>query len=79
MKKLLSVFIISIMIISSAVLCVNAADEGLPFHLVAPGYVSAVLVGGDSPTTTNLAFSLSNEMTTFFKNKEKAHLNETIE
>ncbi len=79
MKKLLSVFIISIMIISSAVLCVNAADEGLPFHLVAPGYVSAVLVGGDSPTTTNLAFSLSNQMTTFFKNKENAHLNDTIE
>ncbi len=48
-------------------------DTGLPFDLVAPAYVTAVWgEGGDSPTTTNVTYSLSNEMTTFFKNMETA-------
>ena len=55
-------------------------DTGLPFDLVAPAYVTAVLGdGGDSPTTTNVTYSLSNEMTTFFKNLEKASLDEKYE
>ena len=57
----------------------SAAESDLPFDLVPPAYVSAKWAeGGDSPTTTNFSYSLSNEMTTFFKNKETAHLDDTI-
>ncbi|MBQ9467505.1 MAG: hypothetical protein IJU52_00675 [Clostridia bacterium] len=81
MKKLIALFTVGLMLIS---LCTfySAADKsnGLPFELVAPKYVYAVWQeGGDSPTTTKLTYSLSNEMTTFHKNKNEAHLNGTIE
>ena len=80
MKKLLSVTIICIMLLSFGALFTAAANDKVPFELVPPAYVTAVLVvGGDSPTTTGLAFSLSNEMTTFFKNAETAALEGTIE
>ena len=57
-----------------------AGEDDLPFELTAPAYVTAEwLEGGDSPTSTKLTYSLSNEMTVFFKNMENAHLNGTIE
>lgn len=77
-KRILSAVVVCALLLSCVTVFASAADN-LPFKLVAPGYVSAVLAGGDSPTTTNLAFSLSNEMTTFFKNMETAHSDGTIE
>ncbi len=68
-------------VIPSGAFSARAEEENsLPFELVAPAYVTAEwLEGGDSPTTTKLTYSLSNEMTTFFKNMENAHSNGTIE
>ena len=65
---------------SGAVTAHAAEKNGLPFELTAPAYVTAEwLEGGDSPTTTKLTYSLNNEMTAFFKNKENAHLDGTID
>ena len=65
---------------SGAVSARAAEKDSLPFELTAPAYVTAEwLEGGDSPTTTKLTYSLSNEMTTFFKNMENAHQDGTIE
>ena len=67
------------MLLSCLPVFASAAESDLPFDLVPPAYVSAKWAeGGDSPTTTNFSYSLSNEMTTFFKNKETAHLDDTI-
>ena len=72
MKKILSAVLVCLLLLPCAALSASAAD-GLPFELVAPGSVTAVWrEGGDSPTTTKLTYSLSNDMTTFFKNKENA-------
>ena len=72
--------IVLVMILSSLPIFASAANGDLPFELTAPGNVSAVwLEGGDSPTSTDLTYSLNNEMTTFFKNMENAHLDDTIE
>ena len=80
MKKILSIILVSVMILSCMAVFATAAGNELPFELVPPAYVVAVLGnGGDSPTTTSLSYSLSNEMTTFFKNMETAHLDGTIE
>ena len=52
----------------------------LPFELVAPAYVTASWLGGnDSPTTSKITYSLSNEMTSFFSQLEDANLNDTTE
>lgn len=93
MKKIFSVLLAFLLI--SATFAVFASAEGedtsalttgasgqgdLPFELVPPAYVSAKWAeGGDSPTTTSLSYSLSNEMTTFFKDMENAHLDGTID
>ena len=80
MKKVLSAILVCILLLSCLTVFASAAESDLPFDLVPPAYVSAKwLEGNDSPTTTNLAFCLSNEMTTFFKNKETAHFDGTIE
>ena len=78
-KKALSVLLVCLLLFPC--MTVFASAEGdLPFELVAPAYVTAAwLDGNDSPTTTKLTYSLSNDMTTFFKNKENAHLNDTID
>ena len=81
-KRVLAVIMICLLlfVLPAAALPAQAAGEELPFELVAPGYVTAEwLEGGDSPTTTKLTYSLSNDMTTFFKNMENAHLDGTIE
>ena len=79
MKKVLSAILVCILLLSCLTVFASAAESDLPFDLVPPAYVSAKwLEGGDSPTTTNFSYSLSNEMTTFFKNKETAHLDDTI-
>ena len=79
MKKLLSVFIAFVILVSAACTFVSA-ENVLPFDLVPPAYVSAEwMEGNDSPTSTRLSFSLSNDMTTFFKNMETAHSDGTIE
>ncbi len=65
---------------SGAVTAHAAEKNGLPFELTAPAYLTAEwLEGGDSPTSTKLTYSLNNEMTAFFKNKENAHLDGTID
>ncbi|MBQ9545024.1 MAG: hypothetical protein IJV00_07850 [Clostridia bacterium] len=80
MKKILSVFIVAAIVISLFALPAFADEGDLPFELVAPAYVTAEwLEGGDSPTTTYLSYSLSNEMTAFFKNMENAHSDGTID
>ena len=79
MKKVLSAILVCIVLLPCLTAFASATGGDLPFDLVAPAYVSAKWAeGGDSPTTTNLAYSLSNDMTTFFKNKETAHLDDTI-
>lgn len=50
----------------------------LPFELVAPAHVYAERLE-ESPTTNLFVYSLSNDMTTFFKNMNEAHLHGTIE
>ena len=81
MKKILSAVLVCLLLLPCAAISASAAADGNPpFDLVAPGNVTAVwLEGGDSPTTTKLTYSLSNDMTTFFKNKENAHLDDTID
>ena len=80
MKKVLSVLIAFIMVLSYMTVFASASGSELPFELVAPAYVTAVWAeGNDSPTTTNLTYSLSNDMTTFFKNMSEASYNGTIE
>ncbi|MBR4256593.1 MAG: hypothetical protein IKQ18_05465 [Clostridia bacterium] len=79
MKKVFALALVCIMLLSVLTVFASAAGE-VPFELVAPKYVSAKWAeGNDSPTTTILSFSLSNEMTTFFKNMETAHSDGTIE
>lgn len=79
MKRYFSFIIILMMLFAFVPRTVSAQSE-LPFDLVPPAYVSAKWAeGNDSPTTTTLSLSLSNEMTTFFKNMENAHGNGTIE
>jgi len=78
-KKLVSVAVAVLLLLPCMTVFSSAADK-LPFDLVPPAYVSAKWAeGNDSPTTTSLSFSLSNEMTTFFKNLEEAHLNGTAD
>ena len=80
MKRILSVLIASLLLVAALTVTASADESKLPFELVAPTYVYAKWENGnDSPTTTSLAFALSNEMTTFFKNMEAANLDGTIE
>jgi hypothetical protein len=78
MRRFLAAALVLVMLASALSVIASAdvlkkEDTGLPFDLVAPAYVTAVWgEGGDSPTTTNVTYSLSNEMTTFFKNMETA-------
>ena len=79
-KTLISIALVTAVFLGCAAISAPAAADGLPFDLVPPAYVSAKWEeGGDSPTTTKLTYSLSNDMTTFFKNKETAHLDDTID
>ena len=80
MRKILSVILVSVMMVSCMAVFAATTGSELPFELVPPAYVYAKWENGnDSPTTTCLAFALSNEMTTFFKNKEIANLDGTID
>ena len=93
MKKLLSALLVCFMLLSCVTvvayaedgddtpILITAAPGGeLPFELVPPANVTANwMEGGDSPTTTNIAYSLSNEMTTFFKQLEEANLEGSAE
>jgi hypothetical protein len=80
MKKLLAILLVCVLALPLMAVYSSAAESDLPFELVAPAYVTAHhLDGNDSPTTTKLTYSLSNEMTAFFKNMENAYLNDTIE
>lgn len=80
MKKTISV-ILACLLLLSLLPVLAAADGGeLPFELVAPGNVTAeYLNGDDSPTTTRIVYSLSNEMTAFFLAKEEAAADGRIE
>ena len=72
MKKALSVMI-ACLVFASLFGVFASAEDKLPFDLVAPGSVTAAIVGGDSPTTVAISYSLTNEMTKFFKDCEDAH------
>ena len=79
MKKVFATALVCVMLLSALTVFASAAGE-VPFELVPPAYVSAKwMEENDSPTTTKLTFSLSNDMTTFFKNLEEAHLNGTAD
>lgn len=78
MKKSLSIALVLLILLSALAIPASAAETGLPFALVAPANVTAVwLEGGDSPTTVQIAYSLSNEMTSFFKQLDEATLKGT--
>ena len=78
-KKLISAAVAVLLLLPCMTVFSSAADK-LPFDLVPPAYVSAKwMEENDSPTTTKLTFSLSNDMTTFFKNLEEANLNGTAD
>ncbi|MBO4385264.1 MAG: hypothetical protein J5854_07600 [Clostridia bacterium] len=80
MKKLFSVITVLAMLLSFTAVFASKAETGLPFDLVAPGNVTASwLDGSDSPTTIKVAYTLSNEMTKFFKDMENAHIDGTID
>ncbi|MBQ7715693.1 MAG: hypothetical protein IJT70_07485 [Clostridia bacterium] len=79
MKKILSVLFVFAMLASCMATGVFAEDD-LPFELVAPANVSVKwLEGNDSPTTMGMAYGLSNDMTKFFKEKEKAAIEGTVD
>ena len=82
MKKILSFLLTCLLTASCLPLIASAAPivaaSSMPFELVAPAHVYAER-SEESPTTNLFVYSLSNEMTTFFKNKSEAHLNDTIE
>ena len=81
MKKILSVLLALVLLMSLPVSALTSpAPASLPFELTAPGNVSANwLEGGDSPTTIALAYSLSNDMTAFFRAREEASVNGKLE
>ncbi|MBP5230817.1 MAG: hypothetical protein ILO68_03730, partial [Clostridia bacterium] len=80
MKRSIAILLAVLLLTVCAPVFASAADDKLPFELVAPAYVSAHWEEeNDSPTTTSLTFSLSNDMTAFFKNMSEASLNGTSE
>ena len=79
MKKLISVLITCMMLVSCLAI-ISSAEGELPFELVAPANVTVKwLEGNDSPTTMKMAYSLSNDMTKFFKEKEEAGIEGTVD
>lgn len=77
MNKTLSVFIAVLMVLSCMTVFVSADGSDLPYKLVAPGNVTVNwLEEDDSPTTMALSYTLSNEMTRFYEEKENASLEE---
>lgn len=79
-KRILSIAVACILLFSSVTVFAAEGNGDLPFELTAPAYVTAVWYEtNDSPTTTILTYSLSNEMTEFFKNMENAHYDGTID
>ncbi len=80
MKKILSVMLIALMLLPCFAAFASSAESTLPFELVPPAYVSAAwLEENDSPTTAAISYSLSNEMTEFFKKAEQAHADDGFE
>ncbi|MBO4500897.1 MAG: hypothetical protein J5760_01545, partial [Clostridia bacterium] len=80
MKRFLTFAIIFVMLFSCVPFVASAKTSALPFELVPPAYVTASWLGGnDSPTTSKITYSLSNEMTSFFSQLEDANLNDTTE
>ena len=79
MKKWFTVLLVGLLMLTCLAVPAAADDNGLPFEVVPPAYLTAEwLNGGDSPTTTKLTYSLSNEMTDWFKRVENANLDGTI-
>lgn len=79
MKKVLSIAVICALLVCGTAIPISAEKTAspLPFTLTAPGNVSASLVGSDSPTTSNLSYTLNNEMTSFFSQLTQATDNDT--
>lgn len=79
MKKTWLALLLAAVLALGGVSAAFAAGE-LPFELAAPGNVSVVwLEGNDSPTTMQVAYTLTNEMTVFFQEMDEAAVNGTIE
>ena len=80
MKRILSILFACMLLVLSMPVIAAADESDLPFPLAAPAYVTAEwLESNDSPTTTKITYSLSNEMTDFFKQLENAHLDDNYE
>ena len=70
MKKLLSVLLAGLLLLPF--MCA-LAQSGLPFEVVPPTNISAQwLGGGDSPTTMSVSYTFANDMTEFYKARERA-------
>ncbi len=79
-KRILSIALVFALFLGCMTVFTSKAAGELPFQVVAPANVNAKwLEGNDSPTTTNISYSLSNEMTDFFKKLENANLDGTVE
>ena len=68
MKRLTAILIAAVMLICTVPFSASAAIA-LPFELSAPQHLSAQLADADSPTTANIAFSLTDEICDFFTEK----------
>ncbi|MBP5631677.1 MAG: hypothetical protein J6X34_00185 [Clostridia bacterium] len=80
MKRILSIALVFALFLGCMTVFTSKAAGELPFQVVAPANVNAKwLEGNDSPTTTHISYSLSNEMTDFFKKLENANLDGTVE
>ena len=79
MKRMLGLVLAAALLLAAAPMAL-AGESPLPFALTAPQNVSAAwLEGADSPTSVNLSYSLSNEITAFFKAKQQADESGTME
>lgn len=77
MKRIIVSLLILSMLMSAVPICASA-DISLPFTLAAPTNVSVVWgEENDSPTTMYFAYSMTNEMSKFLKDKETAANSET--
>ncbi len=73
MKKLLTIALICMLLLSAVTCAVFAEEDGLPFAVTPPTNVAVRWEeGNDSPTTMNFSYSLANDMTGFYRELEEA-------
>ena len=80
--KIIAAALVCIMILSCMSVFAEPADDtpALPFTLAAPTKTATVwLEGRDSPTTMSYTYTIDNSIAEFFKKRDKAALDETID